>query len=303
MMEEEALVIDVTIIIPFFNDSKRIINLVKSCYKVDEIIIVDDKSDEIEFSKLENIARSFPNVSIKKNETNEKGAGICRNIGLSNAKNSWLLFADSDDVFLPGFYSEIGKYIDSDFDMVFFPPLSSDETGNLGHRHDTYVSYFKSENELRYLLPVVWSRMFRKEFLNSNNILFEESLVSNDRRFSLESGIYADKIFASEESIYCWQFNSNSLTTKMSKSRFLVNLGVNERCNIILKRNLSKKMYNQYSESGSKYLAMSLFRYKFGCFFTCKVALNLIRGHMPLFKPKDLLKIKNFKNNNKLYTK
>lgn len=43
------------------------------------------------------------NVEIYHN-SKKKGAGTCRNIGLERARGKWLLFADSDDLFLDNFF-------------------------------------------------------------------------------------------------------------------------------------------------------------------------------------------------------
>ncbi len=73
-----------------------------------EVVVVDDKSNKglkKYFKIMENI--KFKHVIFINNNTNKKGAGVCRNIGINIATGSWLLFADADGYFINGFYSKI----------------------------------------------------------------------------------------------------------------------------------------------------------------------------------------------------
>ncbi|HAB97678.1 MAG TPA: glycosyltransferase family 2 protein [Enterococcus sp.] len=303
----------VTIIIPCYNSSKNINKLLESLnlYENKNIhcLLIDDKSDENEFNDLSKAISKYPKsqISLIKNESDKKGAGVCRNIGLKFTNDEWVLFADSDDHFLKKFEVSLAKYTNSDADMIYFPPISSDEFGEIGSRHYTYLEYFNdfymsnNYSSLKYKLPVVWSRLYRLSFIRRNNISFDETIVSNDRMFALKSGFYCDNYIVSDSTIYSWDYNKNSLTVKMTKEKYIVNLNVYVSVNKFLKRNLDKFEYIQVSESIFKFIAMSLFRYKFGFFFTSKIFLFLVMEKMPLIRISDLFRIKNFFRNNDIY--
>ncbi len=295
------------IIVPFYNDAKGIHKLLISLEQFSgytTIIIIDDNSDYNQYQELINISKEYNNVKVLKNDSGCKGAGSCRNLGILESKSPWMMFADSDDHFLKNSSSIVEYYLSKNYDMVYFPPISSDENGNIGHRHDTYLGYFKdsSGKELRYKLPVVWSRLFNSDFIKSNRISFENTIVSNDRMFSLVAGVYAKTIKIEDKSIYSWDFNSSSLTTKMSKDRFKVNLSVFERVNKYLNNNLSEVDYKKYSETGLKFLAMSLFRYKYGVIFTIRILNSFLQKKIPIISRKDLKRFKTFFRNNKYYS-
>ncbi|AIS02723.1 glycosyltransferase family A protein [Lactococcus lactis] len=295
------------IIVPFYNDAKGIHKLLISLEQFSgytTIIIIDDNSDYNQYQELINISKEYNNVTVLKNDSGCKGAGSCRNLGILESKSPWMMFADSDDHFLNNSSSIVEYYLSKNYDMVYFPPISSDENGNIGHRHDTYLGYFKdsSGKELRYKLPVVWSRLFNSDFIKSNRISFENTIVSNDRMFSLVAGVYAKTIKIEDKSIYSWDFNSSSLTTKMSKDRFKVNLSVFERVNKYLNNNLSEVDYKKYSETGLKFLAMSLFRYKYGVIFTIRILNSFLQKKIPIISRKDLKRFKTFFRNNKYYS-
>ena len=81
-----------------------------------QVIVVDDNSDptKVDFEKFPGKVRPDVEIFLTKEG---RGAGYARNVGLQHAKGDWLLFADSDDYFVQGFYDVIRKYIDNDTDM------------------------------------------------------------------------------------------------------------------------------------------------------------------------------------------
>ena len=74
-----------------------------------QVVIVDDNSSPavVDFD-------NFPGSERKDTEiihtSESKGAGYARNCGLAAAKGRWLLFADADDFFLPGFLDVLDTF-------------------------------------------------------------------------------------------------------------------------------------------------------------------------------------------------
>src|SRR5690625_3962554 len=105
---------DLTIIVPHYNSTDSLKKLLATIPKRNniEIIVVDDKSKKKERNLYDELKASqeFSHVMFLLNLTKIKGAGVCRNIGLRCAKGEWVLFADSDDFFVEGFYQIIKKY-------------------------------------------------------------------------------------------------------------------------------------------------------------------------------------------------
>ncbi|EOT49313.1 hypothetical protein IGK74_001343 [Enterococcus sp. AZ150] len=312
-MSKEHSEYKLCIIIPTYNSSKNIKKMLESIdlenNQFIKVIIVDDNSNMEEFLETLDIARNYPQkqIEIVKNNSLNKGAGSCRNIGLRLSKEDWVIFADSDDHFIPGYNEIIFPFLHTNFDMIYFLPTSTDENNNVGNRHDGYAEYFsdyfhqKNDLSLRYKLPVVWSRIYNRNFLFDNSIIFEETIVSNDRMFAAKSGYLARKIFVSNEIIYSWDYNNNSLTTKMSKERFLVNLFVNIRVNSFYKKNLTSKEFSNVKETITKFFALSLIRYRFGLRFSFKILFLGLKNGMSLVRFKDFERIRNFFKNNNMY--
>lgn len=93
-----------TIIIPAFNEEKRILPSLKKIEEyfskkklLDEIIIVDDGSTDktVEKIKALMIKNNYNNIKILKNKKN-KGKGYSIRKGILNSKSKYTLFSDSD---------------------------------------------------------------------------------------------------------------------------------------------------------------------------------------------------------------
>jgi len=111
-----------SIIVPNYNNSKTVINTIKSIYSSIginkysfEIIIVDDASTD---DSVELINKKFPTVRIIKQEKN-KGASGARNKGIKESKGNLLLFIDSDMWFNRSSISMIMDSLNKEIDIVF----------------------------------------------------------------------------------------------------------------------------------------------------------------------------------------
>ncbi len=84
----------ISVIIPTYNRKDFILEAIKSIQtqtiNVDEIIVVDDGSDD-------GTKDLIKNLDIKYIYQKNSGVSSARNLGIKNAKNSWIAFLDSDD--------------------------------------------------------------------------------------------------------------------------------------------------------------------------------------------------------------
>ncbi len=126
-------------IIPTLNEEKflplLLDSLVCQTEKNFEVIVVDGKSQDKTQEIANTYKKKFPITIL---ESPIASLPFQRNLGASNAKGSWLIFADADTVFLPYFLSRCHQYIDAKNPRVLATWFSPDsEVGG-----DTIITLF-----------------------------------------------------------------------------------------------------------------------------------------------------------------
>lgn len=261
--------IDFSVIIPHYNIPDCLERLIDSIPAKDnfEIIVVDDKSDKnLEQLALLKEKYKGTNCSFYDNDTEHKGAGVCRNIGVSRAKGKWLLFADSDDFFTKDMYDTVCDCVNREEDIIFFFPTSINlDTGLESDRHiefcnalSKYVSKPDESNELvlRYQVVSPWSKMIRRSMVVDNNIEFEGTRVANDVLFCRKIGHHAKSIAVDERVIYTVTQRQGSLTTFIGKDAYMTRLGVFIRSTNYVRGVVDKATWKKMRVNGSYFLHM-----------------------------------------------
>ncbi|MCM1237267.1 MAG: glycosyltransferase family 2 protein [Ruminococcus flavefaciens] len=242
-----------SIIIPHYNCPGYLRTLLRSIPYLSaiQIIVVDDKSTDHR-EEYDTLKEEFSGKNIEFYDNEEiKSAGTCRNIGLRHAVGDWLLFADSDDYFMEGFYDAVSRYFDAEYDIVFYPPTSivigTDEVSDrhVGHAkkvHDYCVNPdWKNTLELRYKYQSPCSKLIRRRLVEENGIWFDETIASNDVMFSMKCGYAAKKISVDLQVIYCITMNKGSLTNQISEEVFDARMDVFFRRFQFLNKRLTKE--------------------------------------------------------------
>lgn len=204
--------INYSVIIPHHNTPDLLDRCLKSIPERDdlEVIIVDDNSSEdiVDFDK-------FPGQGLEKVHilfTKEgRGAGYARNCGVRVAQGRWLVFADSDDYFTSSINAVFEKYADDDIhDLVFLNANKFNERGEIwGMSQNTYIANYLtgkkwSEEVLRYGFWSPWSRMFKRNIVVDNNVLFEELPIGNDMMFVLNATKKSAVICVEQDIVYMY---------------------------------------------------------------------------------------------------
>ena len=96
--------ISISVIIPCYNSESTISRCLDSIFNQtelpDEIIIIDDNSNDKTLSEIELSKEKSPlKIKTLKNDEN-KGPGYCRNKGWEAAESAYIAFLDSDDVWV-----------------------------------------------------------------------------------------------------------------------------------------------------------------------------------------------------------
>lgn len=218
-----------TVIIPHYNDFKRLGRALHSVPRRGdvEVIVVDDCTPD--FEAYSDFKRLWVDVCFFRQKKNS-GAGAARNAGLSIATGKYILFADSDDEFLPVVFDTLDACLQGDDITYFTAEAIQENTGLPSVRADafndlcfTYLNDKSKESldNIRYRHCVPWAKAYSKEFLDRINIRFDETFVSNDVYFNVVSAARATSIKVIGDCLYRVYRLSDSLTSTESAGRLV----------------------------------------------------------------------------------
>lgn len=264
---------DLTIIIPHFNAPGDLRRLLESIGVRDgvQVIVVDDFSDQY-LEELNECKAEFDNVLFLETAEGKKGAGAARNTGLERAEGEWLLFADCDDVFLPGWYEVISPYMESDCDLVYFAPVSKRRDGSGSNRHERYKkliddylsSSYGGEERLRGHFSVPWSKLVRADLVSEHGIRFDEVFYSADVMFSAKVGYFAEIIAADTNPIYCIIDHDDSMSRTKSGEVYCRRQQIYCRRDCFFRKRLSGEQFSAYGRMSFLYSAAEALRKGYG---------------------------------------
>ena len=246
---------DLTIIIPHYNMPGDLIRLLDSIGRHDtvQIIVIDDRSDAF-LKELEACKEKYDYALFLQTEEGKKGAGAARNTGLDLAAGKWLLFADSDDVFLPGWYEIVSAYMKTKYDLICFAPTSIRRDGSASKRHLPYeklvknylTSSYGGEERLRGHFTVPWSKLIRTSLVQQHQIRFDEVFYSADVMFSAKVGYYAETITAVDTPFYCIIDHDDSMSRTKSSDMYFQRLQIYCERDNFYKNRFSKRKFEAY---------------------------------------------------------
>lgn len=214
----------ISIVLPVYNSESTIERCINSILFQDfadwELIIVNDGSKDstaLICSKF----KLYKNIFIVSQEN--KGASYARNVGLSHAKGSYVVFIDSDDILLPHALSQIYKTM-SDVDLCFYNFQINN--GNLITSRELlskekeltkeeFCDLFGELFENNYINPP-WGKCYKRDLINFG---FDTSVtIGEDLLFNLKYISKCSKLKLVPISIYQYSCNNMNSITKNHKS-------------------------------------------------------------------------------------
>lgn len=178
-----------------------------------EVIIIDDASDK----RKDYIIDKYANINIRYLYLEEsRGPGGARNVGLKYADGDYICFLDSDD------------WWDLDYlenaDAILTKTGADIGMTGLRREYDYAVGepVFKCRYEKQYMLsgeiafkvmtyeynmgikiiPAATNKLYKKSFLNNNDISFIDNILFEDLPFNFEAMRKAEKVVAIPNTLY-----------------------------------------------------------------------------------------------------
>ncbi|MBU3563625.1 glycosyltransferase [Polynucleobacter sp. Tro8-14-1] len=220
-----------SIVVPVYNVEKYLYKCLSSISNQTiedfEVILIDDGSTDLSLQICKNfcLKDSRFKVYTKKNE----GQGIARNLGMSYAKGEYLSFIDSDDWIESNLYEVAYKtLIHNDIDFLSFGVDFVRADGVQIKKFTNYKFDTISGPEIFYraliddqILSIVWNKIFRRELLQSNNLIFPDIRAIEDIYFSRAVAQKSKKIVFVNEILYHALIRPNSSSRAMTIQSFL----------------------------------------------------------------------------------
>lgn len=231
--------VELTIIIPVFNAEKYLKkcldSILSQTYDNFEIICINDCSCDNSIAILNDYKKNDNRISIINNSKN-LGPGASRNIGINKANGKYLTFIDSDDFYLnENCLLKLLNIIKSNnLDLLIFNneefddnkkiyitqrqkrfdfPYKKEHIGHIWTRAEIEKHYFS-------IIPFPSSKIYDRELLIRNQILFPEGVYFEDTAFSNYISLFNKKVMVLDEAFFAYRVNVSTSTTQNIVSKF-----------------------------------------------------------------------------------
>ena len=230
-----------SVIVPVYNVEnylpRCIDSLLAQNYADLEILLIDNGSGDQSGQICEDYAAQFSNITAY--HIPNKGVGSARNFGLSKAKGEFICFVDADDYLVGNLFSDVESQLDSQLDLVVFSYYNSIEK-NLSEINRSakilpaegkkdkseFIALFQ-ELFLTDMMYTVWNKIYRREFLEEHQIVFESYELGEDVRLNLNVYQHVNTVFLVKSGYYVYvsgrvdsamgQYNPNRMNYQLEE--------------------------------------------------------------------------------------
>lgn len=220
----------VSVIIPAYNAAKTLAvclgNLVHQTLDDIEIILVNDCSTDNTLQIMMDCEAQFSEKVIVVNSDVNRGAGGARNVGLCYASGEYIGFVDSDDIVTTDMYEKLyQKAKEEDYDIVDCGYYNEAEDNAIVHTSDELAGILNDykRSELIASGGYLWSKIFKKSFLDSLSITFRENCILEDCETLMLAFSKAHNIGNVKEILYCYKNYDTSLSKCINTSSYYKN--------------------------------------------------------------------------------
>lgn len=228
-----------SIIVPVYNVEKFLKKGVDSLLNTEllekiEILLIDDGSTDSSGKICDELGKNHENIKVYHKQNG--GLSDARNYGLIRATGEYVLFFDSDDMFVEkGIDLVLRKLMSTHVDIILWDAIEIDENdGNIND--DGYSVYchdgVKTEciisgldsiicqlNDHNDYITTVWSGAYNRKYLMDNQLWFEKGLLHEDELWTQKVLITPCSIYYIGEKLYKYRIRSNSIMNNSKKDK------------------------------------------------------------------------------------
>lgn len=225
----------VSVIVPVYNAEKYLRRCIDSIlgqtFTDFELLLIDDGSKDSSGRICDEYAEKDGRVRVFHKENG--GVSAARNLGLDNANGEWISFVDADDWVDAKLYSNIlNSYDCKVIELVTY----SFWTVLNGNRRLIHLPVVKNKvefikNQMLKGYSVVWNVLFRRDFIISKNLRFNQSMkIGEDFDFLIRSYLNSSRLEVLDYPLYYYNMdNESSALHKMDIKQYdyIINALVN----------------------------------------------------------------------------
>lgn len=226
--------IKLSIVIPYKNTKdymeKCLVSVCNQNISNYEVIIIDDNSDE-DISLIINEFKSKADIRYKR-LSSSIGPGGARNEGIKLAKGEYIGFCDSDDWIDLDMYSKSVYLMDKyEADIGMVSQVREDDSSDNKNKlfKCKYDEMMELDSDLCFrimtyelnlgvkIIPPCINKIYRRQFLASNHLLFEEHMYFQDVIFNVKAILQTNKILCIPNVTYHHYRRPNSIIQSFSQ--------------------------------------------------------------------------------------
>ena len=223
----ESQQIDLSIIVPVYNVEKYIRACIRSIYRQEldearfEVIIVNDGTKDKSMEMIADIIAQHPNIKVINQEN--QGLSVARNKGMAIAKGEYILMIDSDDLLVDNSVKMLlEKALETQVEIVTadYLQMSNDEIevflsgSTLENQKELIFDELTGEDFLKEdYCRNIWRNLYRRKFLQCNNISFIPGITAQDVPFANECYLKAKKCIKVQWPLVIYRWGNITQTT------------------------------------------------------------------------------------------
>lgn len=217
----------VSIIVPVHNVEEYLDQCINSILKQSlfeiELILVDDGSSDRSFEIIKKYESKDKRVVYIHNKYASGNSGTPRNQALMKAKGEYVAFVDSDDWIDENMLQDLyTAAIYQDADIATSSCFYREKSGEVEQVKVVNAEYLPEKNQRKDLFmggqfPIVWYRIYKRDFIQNNQIKFGETKTSADLPFAFKALYKANKVVAVDGCYYHYRFDRVGSTIERRK--------------------------------------------------------------------------------------
>ena len=164
---------DISVVMPVFNGEafieQSLISVLRQTILPLELIVINDGSTDNTGDKVNRFISTYPELKVILINSENRGPGNARNIGIGAAKGRWIAFLDSDDLWLPKKLEVTANHHKDNVETNF---ICHNEIHRRGD-DDKQVDYFHKFDQSKSIA----SQLFQKNFFSTSAVACQRNLL------------------------------------------------------------------------------------------------------------------------------